>query len=144
MMCIECRLYLDERLHLADSTVKNKNVIDTALVHSAKLIICPMFSFFLYSNLCLFPCKDFYEAVYKVGTNRHFNNITNKMECNRRFICCTGMFTYLRFVSQTLVVLYSDSCLLRDPMRQNLECYGYFIQNNNVCIEKKKYMHIDT
>lgn len=46
MMCIECRLYLDERLHLADSTVKNKNVIDTALVHSAKLIICPMFGFF--------------------------------------------------------------------------------------------------
>lgn len=46
-------------------------------------------------------------------------------------------------VFYTLVVLYSDSCLFRDPMRQNLECYGYFIQHNNVC-KGKKEMHAYT
>lgn len=34
-------------------------------------------------------------------------------------------------------MLYSDSCLLRDPMRQNLECYGYFIQQSNICTKNK-------
>lgn len=29
-------------------------------------------------------------------------------------------------LSQTLVVLYSESCLLKEPMRQNLKCHGSF------------------